>query len=420
MDKIVIRGGERLAGEVAVSGAKNSALPILASTLLSEGTHRIQNVPKLADVATICRLLKSIGARIEPDGDGTLGLSVERIGSSAVPYDLVKTMRASILVLGPLLARCGEANVSLPGGCAIGARPINLHLLGLSKMGAEVSIEHGYVRARASHLSGARIYLDLPTVTGTENLMMAATLARGTTVIENAACEPEVVDLARFLTARGAKISGAGTNRVTIDGVEKLSAGEYLIMPDRIEAGSLMVASAITGGDIFLRGARKEDLAAPISKLREAGARIVEEGTGIRVEGRRPARSVDVTTSPFPGFPTDMQAQMMALMSIGDGLSVITETIFESRFTHVAELRRMGADIKLEGNHAVIQGVKGLSGAPVMASDLRASASLILAGLAAEGETEVYRVYHLDRGYERLDDKLAWLGAKIRREKGRA
>ncbi|MGB3941749.1 MAG: UDP-N-acetylglucosamine 1-carboxyvinyltransferase [Candidatus Manganitrophaceae bacterium] len=413
MDKILIRGGARLSGEIEVSGAKNAALPILAATLLSPEPQLLFGVPKLMDVATTRKLLQQMGADITEESGADL-VQVKKIVRCEVPYDLVKTMRASILVLGPLLARCGEAHVSLPGGCAIGARPIQLHLDGLTKMGAEIRIEHGMIHAKVGKLKGAKISFDLPTVTGTENLMMAATLAAGTTLIENAACEPEIADLAQFLNASGARIDGAGTHRITIEGVSTLKGTSYRVMPDRIEAGTFMVAAAITQGDLALRGCRPEHLAGVTDKLRLAGATVTEEKDLLRVKGGA-IHAVDVKTLPYPGFPTDMQAQMMALMALSDGLSVITETIFENRFNHAAELRRMGAEIRLEGNHAVIKGVRHLSGAPVMASDLRASASLILAGLVAQGETEVLRIYHLDRGYERIEEKLSKVGAEIRR-----
>jgi len=416
MEKIVITGGNRLQGEVTIGGAKNAALPILASTLLSSGENRLRRVPKLMDVVTIRSLLTQLGAKIFDEGD-SLAVEMNHVTSCKAPYELVKTMRASVLVLGPLAARMGEAYVSLPGGCAIGARPINLHLKGLEKMGAEVKIEHGYVGVKAKRLRGATIYLDVPTVTGTENLMMAATLADGTTRIENAACEPEVVDLAQFLKKRGAKITGVGTSVITIEGTEKLNGADYEVMPDRIEAGTYLAAGAITGGDVLISGCTPSDLDAVLLKLREAGVKLKEETKGIRVWGPKRLQAVDVKTLPYPGFPTDMQAQMMALMSFADGLSVITETVFGGRFGHVAELRRMGADIRVQGNQAVVQGVSRLTGAPVMASDLRASASLIIAGLAAEGTTEVSRVYHLDRGYERIEEKLGKLGATIARRK---
>lgn len=415
MDKILIQGGKPLFGEICVSGAKNAALPILAATLLSSGMQRLSNVPGVVDVVTIQKILKRMGARFTQEENG-LSVEVKNIESCEAPYEWVKTMRASILVLGPLLARCGEAHVSLPGGCAIGARPIQLHLAGLEKMGAEIKIESGMIHARARKLKGAKIYLDLSTVTGTENLMMAATLASGTTVLENAACEPEIVDLAQFLNCCGAKVQGAGSDRITIEGVASLSGASYRIMPDRIEAGTFMVAAAITGGELVVRDLQPERLTSVTEKLRTVGIEISEEKDLLRVKGGT-IHAVDIKTLSYPGFPTDMQAQMMALMCLSDGLSVITETIFESRFTHSAELLRMGAQIQLEGNRAVIKGVSHLSGAPVMASDLRASASLILAGLVAEGETEISRVYHLDRGYEKIEEKLSKVGASIRRVK---
>lgn len=416
MDRIVIKGGKRLSGEVGISGSKNSALPLLASTLLSSGEATFFNVPSLKDVETICHLLTRLGARVR-GGDGILHVEVKDPVAVEAPYDLVKTMRASILVLGPLTARVGEARVSLPGGCAIGARPINLHLSGLEKLGADIRIEHGYVCAKAKRLKGARISLDLPSVTGTENLMMAASLAEGTTVIENCAREPEVTDLAAFLNKRGARIHGAGTSVMTIHGVRELTGAQHRIIPDRVEAGTYMVAAAMTRGDVFVKGCLPETMEALLLKLREAGVTLEEEKEGVRVRARERTQPVSLYTMPYPGFPTDMQAQFMALMALSSGTSVLTETVFENRYTHVGELRRMGADITVQGNTAIVRGVKGLSGAPVMASDLRASACLVLAGLAAEGETEVSRVYHLDRGYERLEEKLIGLGANMTRLK---
>lgn len=420
MDRIVIQGGRRLAGEVPISGAKNAALPLLASTLLSRDECVISNVPRLQDVASILKLLRHLGATVREEGPGVVGVAAPSLGATDAPYELVKTMRASILVLGPLVARCGEATVSLPGGCAIGARPVNLHLNGLERMGAQVAIEHGYIRVKAGRLHGARIALDLPTVTGTENLLMAATLADGVTTIEHAAREPEIVDLANALIARGARISGAGTDVITIEGVPALAGGAYRVMPDRIETGTYLAAAAVTGGDVFLRGGVGGHLEAVLSKLREAGADIAADAEGIRLRRTGPLRAVDFETAPHPGFPTDMQAQMMALLSVAEGASVITESVFESRLTHVAELRRMGANIRVNGHHAVVRGVPRLSGAPVMASDLRASACLVVAGLAAEGETHVLRVYHLDRGYERMEDKLSRVGAAIQRRRDAA
>jgi UDP-N-acetylglucosamine 1-carboxyvinyltransferase len=425
MDKIIITGGQKLMGEIPISGSKNAALPILAATLLGKGDHHLTNVPELKDVTTIIKLLRRLGVMVETSGN-ELVVNATSLTSHDAPYEMVKTMRASILVLGPLLARLGEAKVSLPGGCAIGARPINLHLMGFEKMGSEIEIHNGYVHARlaegvaknAKRLQGARIHFENPTVTGTENLMMAATLAKGTTVLENAAREPEVVDLANFLCRKGARISGAGTDVITIEGVEELQPVDYSIMPDRIEAGTYLIAGAITGGDLYVSNCVPRHLNAVIFKLKESGIHIVEEEGGLRVKGLNRPKPVDVSTLPYPGFPTDMQAQMMALMSISSGKCVITETIFESRFTHAGELRRMGADIKIQGPSAMIQGVPRLQGAPVMASDLRASACLILAGLAAEGETQVQRVYHLDRGYERIEAKLQKVGGKLVRVKG--
>jgi UDP-N-acetylglucosamine 1-carboxyvinyltransferase len=415
MKGIVIEGGERLVGEVRVGGAKNAALPALAAALLVEGACTFTNCPRLRDVDTFQALLENLGARLRWERKGELRVDTSRIEGVTAPYDLVKTMRASVLVLGPLLARIGEAVVSLPGGCAIGARPVNLHLKGLEQLGAQIELEHGYIKARAPRLRGARIYLDIPTVTGTENLMMAAALAEGATVIENAACEPEVEELAHILTAMGAEIEGAGTTVMSIRGVGKLQPVQYAIMPDRIEAGTLMVAAGITRGNILLKGGRLTHMEAVVGKLREVGIEItpLEEGE-VRVVGDRKVRSVDVKTLPYPGFPTDMQAQFMALMAVANGLSAITETIFENRFMHVSELKRMAADIRVQGSTAIVAGVPHLSGAPVMATDLRASASLVLAGLAAEGQTVISRSYHLERGYEDLVGKLAALGALVR------
>jgi UDP-N-acetylglucosamine 1-carboxyvinyltransferase len=414
LQSILIEGGKRLQGEVTISGAKNAALPILCAALLAPGENTFTNVPALKDVSTTGKLLAHLGARFDmSDGSCTVD-TTEQAGDEA-PYELVKTMRASVLVLGPLVARLGRAKVSLPGGCAIGARPINLHLMGLEKMGAKVEIEHGYVVASADRLKGARIYFDTQTVTGTENLMMAASLAKGTTVLENAACEPEVVDLADCLNAMGAKVTGAGTDTVKVVGVDSLSPARHRVMPDRIETGTYLVAGAITGGDVTVRDCRPQDSEALLAKLSEAGFEIERGDDWIRVKGAGRPKSVDVKTMPFPGFPTDMQAQFMALMCIADGLSVITETVFENRFMHIAELRRMGADIKVEGKAALVRGVEGLLGAPVMATDLRASASLIIAGLAAQGTTELSRVYHIDRGYERVEEKFSALGARIKR-----
>lgn len=416
MDKIIIRGGERLIGEVEVSGSKNASLPIFAASLLTEGENVFDNVPKLRDIQTIVRVLKNLGVKVRGEGR-VYRIDATAIASDEAPYDLVKTMRASILVLGPLVARMRKARVSLPGGCAIGARPINLHLMGLEAMGAKIELHRGYVEAKADRLKGAQISFDTTTVTGTENLMMAAALAQGKTVLQNAAMEPEVVELANVLNKMGARIEGAGTSLIKIEGVESLHATEHSIHPDRIEAGTLMVAAGLTRGNIKLLGCPFQHMEAVVHKMRETGMEIDPDGEGVQVVGSRRIRSVDVKTQPYPGFPTDMQAQFMAMMSLSRGLSVISETIFENRFIHVSELKRMGADIRIEGNSAIIQGVERLSGTQVMATDLRASASLILAGLAADGVTEVSRVYHLDRGYEGLDKKLAGLGANIKRAK---
>jgi len=416
MDEIIITGGHRLRGEVRISGAKNSALPILASTILGGGECVITNVPRVVDVLTMGKLLGILGAQVSHEANRAV-IKADVIHSTEAPYDLVKTMRASVLVLGPLLARWGEAKVSLPGGCAIGSRPVNLHLAGLAKLGADISIEHGYITARAKRLKGARIYCDTTTVTGTENLMMAASLAEGTSVIENAAKEPEIVDLAEFLNKRGARIAGAGTDMLTIEGVRELHGADHEVIPDRIEAGTHLVAGAITDGDVTITHCRPAHLEAVLMKLREAGADIQVEDQTVRIKRNGRLKGTDVRTLPFPGFPTDMQAQMVALMALSDGTSVVTETVFESRFMHVEELRRMGADIRVEGNRLIVTGRPTLTGAPVMASDLRASAGLILAGLAAEGTTEVQRVYHLDRGYERIEEKLRAVGANIERRK---
>jgi UDP-N-acetylglucosamine 1-carboxyvinyltransferase len=416
MDKIIVKGGERLIGETEVSGSKNATLPIFAAGLLAQGCNLFHNVPRLKDVETIVKVLKNLGVEASGEG-GTYRIDATELPGHEAPYELVKTMRASILVLGPLLARGRRATVSLPGGCAIGARPINLHLMGLEAMGAKIKLRRGYIEAKAGRLKGADISFDISTVTGTENLMMAATLAKGKTTLRNSAMEPEVVDLADALSKMGAKISGAGTPVIEIEGADSLQAVEHTIIPDRIEAGTLMVAAGLTSGNIKIHHCRLQHMETVANKLREAGMEIYSEGEGLRAVGTRRIRSVDVKTQPYPGFPTDMQAQFMVLMSMAKGLSVITETVFENRFIHVSELRRMGANVRIQGNSAIIQGVEGLSGAPVMATDLRASASLILAGLAAEGVTEVSRVYHLDRGYDGLEKKLAKLGADIKRVK---
>ena len=421
MDRIIVKGGVRLSGEVKVSGAKNAALPILASALLADGEHVFRNVPDLVDVSTMLKVLRTMGCdaeRLPGRHQHVCRVRVAGEVTCEAPYELVKTMRASVLVLGPLVARHGHARVSLPGGCAIGARPIDQHLKGLRAMGADIHLAEGYVEVKARRLSGATINFDVITVTGTENVMMAATLARGRTVLENAAREPEVEELARVLNRMGARISGAGTSVITIEGVDRLSPVEHSILPDRIEAGTLLVAAALTGGNILVRHAVPEHLEAVILKLREAGCHLEVEEHGLRCQGPVSLKPVNVKTSEYPGFPTDMQAQLMVLLSVAEGTSIISENIFENRFMHVAELDRMGADIRIEGSTAVVRGVPQLCGAPVMATDLRASASLILAGLRAQGKTEVSRVYHLDRGYERLDKKLRALGANIRRIKG--
>ena len=415
MDKLLIEGGTPLSGEISISGAKNAALPILTASLLTDEPLVVGNVPHLRDVTTMLNLLTQMGVGVSVDERMGVELTSKRISEPVAPYELVKTMRASVLVLGPLTARCGEARVSLPGGCAIGLRPVDQHIKGLQAMGAELSIEHGYISVRARRLKGARICLDLVTVTGTENLMMAATLADGTTVIENAAREPEVSDLANCLNAMGANVRGAGTDVITVEGVNRLHGARYPVMPDRIETGTFLAAAAATGGDITLRGARPEILDSVIEKLREAGARIETGPDWIKLTTNGALNAVSVRTSPYPAFPTDMQAQFMALNSIARGTAIVTETIFENRFMHVQELKRLGADIEVEGNTAVVKGVSHLDGATVMATDLRASASLVLAGLIARGSTVVERVYHLDRGYERIEEKLSRLGGRIRR-----
>ena len=413
MDKIIIRGGQRLCGEVRISGAKNAALPILCSALLTDGWCTYHNIPDLMDIRTVKKLLGSFGVDIS--GEETVRVNASSITQTEASYELVKTMRASILVLGPLVARTGVARVSLPGGCAIGARPVNLHIKSLQEMGAEVELRDGYVEARARQLKGANIYFDISTVTGTENIMMAACLAKGTTVLRNAAQEPEVVNLADVLSGMGSRITGAGTDVITIDGVDRLHPVEATIIPDRIEAGTFMIAAGITGGDVRLLGCTPLHLEALIHKLRDAGMEITVIDGGLRASGGQIIRSTDVKTQPYPGFATDLQAQMMALMVLGNGLSVITETVFENRFMHVSELMRMGADVVIQGRSAIVKGVPELRGAPVMATDLRASASLILAGLAAKGRTELSRVYHIDRGYQAIEKKLSALGAHIER-----
>ena len=415
MDKIVIEGGKPLYGDVQISGAKNAALPVMVSSLLTEGTNTFHNIPDLVDIKTIKKLLKNMGAQI--DGNETCQINADKITSCDAPYDLVRTMRASILVLGPLVARMGMARVSLPGGCAIGARPVNLHLKALEDMGAHVELNSGYIEAKAKKLKGADIYFDIQTVTGTENIMMAATLAHGTTVLNNAAREPEVVNLAEILKGMGAKISGAGTDVITITGVTSLKPTEGSIIPDRIEAGTFMIAAGMTRGEINVIGCNPQHLESLINKLRDTGMKITPTKNGLKVSSAKKISSVDIKTLPYPGFPTDLQAQIMAYMAIGSGLSVISETVFENRFMHVSELLRMGADIVIQGGNAIVRGVPALHGAQTMATDLRASASLILAALVAEGTTEISRVYHIDRGYETIEKKFSALGADIKRVK---
>ncbi len=416
MDRLIIEGGAPLRGDVRMSGAKNAALPIMIATLLADGQVTISNIPHLHDITTTMELLGGMGVELTVDERMNVEVDPRAINNFVAPYELVKTMRASILVLGPLLARFGEADVSLPGGCAIGSRPVNLHIDGLRAMGADIEVEGGYIRARAKKLRGTRIFLDMVTVTGTENLMMAATLAVGETVIENAAREPEVVDLANCLNDLGARISGQGTDTITVQGVERLRGGRYRILPDRIETGTFLVAAAMTGGSIRVKDTRPGLLDAVIVKLREAGAEIEVGDDWITLDcDRRRPRAVNVRTAPYPAFPTDMQAQFTALNAIANGVGTITETVFENRFMHVPEMDRMGARIELKGNTAICTGVEHLTAAPVMATDLRASASLVLAGLVAEGQTTVDRIYHIDRGYDNIEEKLAQLGAKIRR-----
>ncbi|MBB1060248.1 UDP-N-acetylglucosamine 1-carboxyvinyltransferase [Marilutibacter spongiae] len=416
MQKIVVQGGRPLTGEVQISGAKNAVLPILCATLLADGPVEISNVPHLHDVVTTVKLLGELGAGITIDEHYGITVDPTTVHSQVASYELVKTMRASVLVLGPLLARHGHAEVSLPGGCAIGSRPVDLHIKGLQALGAEISVENGFIKARAERLKGARFVFDMVSVGATENVLMAATLAEGTTVLENAAMEPEIVDLAECLQAMGARIQGAGSNRIVVEGVPSLHGGRHSVVPDRIETGTFLVAAAMTGGRVVVRRARPDTMDAVLDKLKQAGAAIEVEGDSITLDmgGRRP-KAVNITTAPHPAFPTDMQAQFMALNCIADGVGVINETIFENRFMHVNELLRLGADIRVDGHTAVVRGVERLSGAPVMATDLRASASLILAGLVADGETTIDRIYHLDRGYENIEEKLSGLGAVIRR-----
>jgi len=416
MDRLIINGGERLHGEIRISGAKNAVLPIMAATLLADSPVTVRNIPHLHDVTTTMELLGRMGIHLTVDEKMDIVVDSSSIHSLYAPYELVRTMRSSILVLGPMLSRFGQADVSLPGGCAIGSRPVNLHIKGLQAMGADIEVENGYIKARVDRLKGARLVMDVITVTGTENLMMAATLADGVTVIENAAREPEVTDLANCLISMGAIITGHGTDTIEIEGVERLSGTEYKVLPDRIEAGSYLVAAAITGGHIKVKDVRPDTMDAVLQMLREAGAEVTtgEDWIELDMHGKRP-RAVNIHTAPYPAFPTDMQAQFTALNAVAEGSATITETVFENRFMHVQEMQRMGAQIQLEGNTAITHGVEQLTGAPVMATDLRASASLVLAGLVAEGETRIDRIYHIDRGYERIEEKLAQLGANIRR-----
>ena len=421
MDKLIVTGGVPLRGEIWVSGAKNAALPILVASILADSPMIIGNVPHLQDITTTMELLGRMGVNLVVGEKLTIEADTSTISDLRAPYELVKTMRASILVLGPLLARFGEAEVSMPGGCAIGSRPVNLHIKGLQAMGAEIRIDEGYIKARCKRLKGARIFMDMVSVTGTENLMMAATLADGVTVIENAAREPEVADLARCLNSMGARITGAGTDEITIEGVTRLGGGHHSVIPDRIETGTYLVAAAMTGGSVKMRNAQPNLLEAVLDKLREAGATIEtgNDWVSLDMKGQRP-KAVNLRTAPYPAFPTDMQAQFVAMNAIAEGTGTVTETVFENRFMHVQELQRMGADIEMQGNTAIIRGVKSLRGAPVMATDLRASASLALAALVAEGETVIERIYHIDRGYECIEEKLAALGARIRRIPGSA
>lgn len=415
MDSLKIKGGRPLKGEVEISGAKNAALPIMTAALLTGGAHTLARIPNLRDIATMGKLLAYMGAEYQYD-QGVVTLETSRIKKCEAPYDLVKTMRAAVLVLGPLVARFGNAWVSLPGGCAIGARPINLHLMGLEKMGAKITLESGYVHAKASRLKGATICFDMPTVTGTENLMMAACLAKGTTILENAAREPEITDLADCLIAMGAKIHGAGESIIEIQGVDELKPiDHYAVTPDRIETGTFMAIAAVCGGDLTLKGCRADHLDAVMVKMKDTGVEFHETKKGLRVVGPRRLNAKDIKTAPYPGFPTDMQAQFMAMMTVAKGTSIIKETIFENRYMHVAELQRMGADISIDGGNAMIRGVDKLKGAPIMATDLRASASLVVAALCAKGESVIHRIYHLDRGYDHMDEKLRRIGAQVER-----
>lgn len=417
MEKFVIKGGYRLTGEVEISGAKNAALPLMSACLLTDKECILEGIPNLKDIDTMSQLLTSLGSEIVRDKNGSLRIKTSCITNHEAPYDLVRTMRASILVLGPLVTREGRAKISMPGGCAIGDRPINLHINALKKMGAKIEQKHGYIIATAKRLKGAKIYFDTQTVTGTENIIMAAVLAKGETILENAAREPEVVDLVHFLRKMGAKIEGEGTSVIRIEGVDSLKPAVHKVIPDRIEAGTYIIATAATCGNVRIKNCRMDHLDALEQKLVEAGVTIEREEDGVRVIGKREIKSVDITTMPYPGFPTDLQAQFMALMTVAKGLSLIRETIFENRFIHVSELKRMGADITIKDRNAIVKGVESLTGAPVMVSDLRAGAALVIAGLIAEGETEVLRIYHLDRGYEAMEKKLSKLGAKIKRVK---
>ncbi|MFZ5943912.1 MAG: UDP-N-acetylglucosamine 1-carboxyvinyltransferase [Bacillota bacterium] len=415
MDKIIVTGGSRLEGRITISGAKNAVLPIIVASLLSSGKCKLHDVPNLADVGTISEVLEILGAKTNFAGN-TLDIDSSDINNFEAPYEYVRKMRASVLVMGPLLARLGHVKISMPGGCAIGTRPIDLHLKGLEALGAQITMDHGNIEAKAARLKGNKIYLDFPSVGATENIMMAATLAEGTTVIENAAEEPEIVDLANFLNSMGAVVKGAGTNVIRIEGVESLGESTHTVIPDRIEAGSYLVAGAITGGNLLLENVIVDHLKPMIAKLQECGAEIYEENNGLRVIGKNYLKAVDIKTLPYPGFPTDMQAQFMALMTRANGTSLITETVFENRFMHADELKRMGADIKIEGRSAVVEGGKKLYGCPVKATDLRAGAALIIAGLVAEGQTEITGVHHIDRGYENIVNKFQSVGAKIDRE----
>ena len=419
MDKLIATGGGPLRGTVRISGAKNAALPLMIASLLTEETLEISNIPHLHDITTTMELLGQLGVKLQVDEKLSIEANAAEVNSVVAPYELVRTMRASILVLGPLVARFGKAEVSLPGGCAIGSRPVNLHIKGLEALGAEVSIDGGYIKAKAERLRGARIFMDLISVTGTENLMMAATLADGVTIIENAAREPEVIDLANCLNAMGAKVSGAGSDEITIDGVEKLGGAQHRVIPDRIEAGTFLVAAAISGGEIKVRDVLPKQLESVLDKLREAGAHIETGDNWIYLKAPEGAiKSVNIRTAPYPAFPTDMQAQFVLLNTIAEGTATVVETVFENRYMHVHELQRMGANIELDGNTAIIRGVKGLYGAPVMATDLRASACLVLAGLIAQGDTVIDRIYHIDRGYDCIEEKLSQIGANVRRVPG--